>query len=244
MQFRNADYLFLFPLPIEASATLKRLKARRVARWKNGSCYRIEYRRYRCDVLVGGSAHRVVDAFRSWEQWSGFRTTCHLAELNIGLFGFAGGLATELKQGDLCWFEELHCLHEPVLSTEAQGFARPRQGKLLTSSTIVAQQRERVELRAQTQADAVDMEAYWIARELQSYGRQLSCCRVISDDGREDLPAWVVGLFEAKTSRQMIQRALVSVVTHREAARWLWRMKRAAGKLSRRLADEIEGIVG
>jgi|GEM_PF-2572598 hypothetical protein len=244
MQFRNTDYLFLFPLQIEASATLKRFKARRVARWKNGSCYRLEHSRYRCDVLVGGSAHRVVDAFRNWSEWSGLRTVRPSAEINIGLFGFAGALARELQQGDLCWFEEMHCLNEPVLSTEAKGFSRPRQGRLLTSTTIVAQQRERLELHARTQADAVDMEAYWIARELQTHGRKLSCCRAISDDGREDLPDWVVGLFEAKTSRQMIQRALVSMATHRQATRWLWKMNRVAKELSRRLADEIEGVVG
>lgn len=119
-----------------------------------------------------------------------------------------------------------------------------REGVLLTSPTVVARQGERLDLWSQTQADAVDMEAYWLARALQAHDQQLSCCRVISDDGREDLPDWVVRLLAAKTNMQTVQRVLQAVATQRQAARWMWKMNWESRRLSQRLADEVEDVLG
>ena len=243
MHQTRVDSLFIFPLKIEASATLKRFRARPIARWRYGKCYRIEIRNRWVDVVIGGVSRRPIEVFHQWQRSVEMSADHKLNECQIFLLGFAGALSAQLEQGDVRWFEELRCLDAPPIATQWNSVSQQRQGVLLTSSTMVAQQRERFDLRAKTQADAVDMEAYWLARELQAHDQQLSCCRVISDDGREDLPDWVVSLLEAKTNRQTVQRVLQAVTTHRQAARWLWKMNWVARRLSQRLADEVEEVL-
>lgn len=243
MDRTRADYLFIFPLKIEAAATLKRFRARLVARWRYGKCYRIEIRNRRVDLVIGGVSRRPIEVFHQWQRAVGISAHRSLSEYQICLLGFAGALSAQLEQGHVCWFEELRCLDAPPIATQCTSVARQRQGVLLTSPTMVAQQRERLDLWGKTQADAVDMEAYWLARELQAHDQKLSCCRVISDDGREDLPDWIVRLFEAKTKLETVQRVLEAVATHRQAARWMWKMNGLARTLSQRLADEVEEVL-
>lgn len=241
MNLAMADYLLIFPLKMEASASLKRFRARLVGRWRYGKCYRIAVRNKRVDLLIGGVSRGPIEVLYQWQRSVGNLSYRPFHEQPICLLGFAGALSEELGQGDVRWFEELRCLDEPGIATASTTVSRA--GVLLTSPTIVARQCERFELRLKTEADAVDMEAYWLARELEAHDQKLSCCRVISDDVGEDLPDWVVGLLEAKTSLQTVQRVLQAVTTHRQAARWMWRMQVAVRRLSERLAEEVEEML-
>lgn len=241
MHQTRAEHLFIFPLKMEASASLKRFRARLVAQWRCGKCYRIEVRNKRVDLLIGGVSRGPIEVLHHWQRSVGGSSHRPFHGQPICLLGFAGALSAQLEQGDIRWFEELRCLGEPGIATASTSVSR--QGVLLTSSTIVARRCERFELRAKTEADAVDMEAYWLARELQAHDQKLSCCRVISDDMRADLPEWVVGLLEARTSLQTVQRVLQAVTTHRQAARWMWKMHGEVRRLSQRLADEVEAVL-
>lgn len=213
-----------------------------MGRWGVGKCYRIEVRNKKVDLLLGGVSRGPIEILHQWQRSVGQSSDRKFNEQPICLLGFAGALSVELEQGDVRWFEELRCLDEPSIATASTVVSR--EGVLLTSPTVVARQGERLDLWSQTQADAVDMEAYWLARELQAHGQQLSCCRVISDDGREDLPDWVVRIFAAKTNMQTVQRVLQAVATQRQAARWMWKMNWESRRLSQRLADEVEEVLG
>lgn len=96
--------------------------------------------------------------------------------------GFAGGLNPELKTGDVILLTV-----DPALDRALVGFgARP--AKFWCASRIATTVAEKKKLRAETGADAVEMESEVIHAICRERGIPCATVRVISDTANEDLP--------------------------------------------------------
>lgn len=233
--------LLIFPLAIEAKATLRRLHARAAGRCGVGRRFVAGCENRRIEVLISGPGRRSSDSLSRWlELTQAVGVVNKNRGLRIAMFGFAGALSGSLTKGQICWFRDC-CLQDGSRSLALGGDKAGACGvSLLTSTELIFRTEQRHSLYGSTQAHAVDMEAYWLASALASQQRSLQCCRIISDDHAEDLPPWVGSLFAARSRwSQWYQAARIAVV-QRGGVGWLRQMKRSAEALSSSLADEVE----
>jgi adenosylhomocysteine nucleosidase len=112
--------------------------------------------------------------------------------------GFAGGLNPELKLGEIVFEisrsrgdetqikEKLETLH--VVSYETLVAAGAKPAKIFCADRIATTVAEKKKLRAETGADAVEMESAAIHAVCRERGIPCATVRVISDTANEDLP--------------------------------------------------------
>ena len=96
--------------------------------------------------------------------------------------GFAGGLNPELKLGDIIFETSDETLRTKLLGAEAKPL------KFFCADRIATTVAEKKKLRAETGADAVEMESAAIHAVCRGRGIPCATIRVISDGAREDLP--------------------------------------------------------
>jgi uridine phosphorylase len=98
--------------------------------------------------------------------------------------GFAGGLNLDLKPGDVVF--ELSTLNSQLSTCLLAAGAKP--AKFFCADRIATTVAEKKKLRAETGADAVEMESAAIAAVCRERGIPCTTLRVISDPANEDLP--------------------------------------------------------
>ncbi len=96
--------------------------------------------------------------------------------------GFAGGLHPDLKVGDVIF----STTEKDLVPSLEQAGAKP--AKIFCASRIAITVAEKQQLRANTQADAVEMESETIQIVCREHGIPCATVRVISDSAQEDLP--------------------------------------------------------
>ncbi len=113
-------------------------------------------------------------------------------------FGLAGGLAPDLRSGDIVLashvFEQskrhdVHTAwHSSMLSTAAK-MPRVRHGSITGHDAVVAKSTDKAALHASSGALAVDMESHIAALYAHKHGLPFAIVRVISDPVTRSLPA-------------------------------------------------------
>ena len=96
--------------------------------------------------------------------------------------GFAGGLNPDLKLGDIIFETSDETLRAKLLG------AGTKQLKIFCADRIATTVAEKKKLRAETGADAVEMESAAIHAVCRERGIPCATVRVISDTANEDLP--------------------------------------------------------
>lgn len=104
--------------------------------------------------------------------------------------GFAGALSTELSTTDVLFHADPD-MNDLEMRLRLAG-AQP--ARFACEPRVVVSSREKLELRIQTGADAVEMESGTIREICRSRGIRSATVRVISDDATEDLPLDFNGL--------------------------------------------------
>ena len=108
--------------------------------------------------------------------------------------GFAGGLVSGLKAGELVICRSLFHGQSPAIESAStlvelgKRIARPTEAGLVTVSRPASQRQQKEELAQKYSAQAVDMESYWIAAEAERHGIPCLVVRAISDPVDCDLP--------------------------------------------------------
>lgn len=113
-----------------------------------------------------------------------------LPDINPGLVltcGFAGALDADLKLGDVVF--EIAPDDDPLAElADALAAAGARPGKFFCADRVATTIAEKEKLRAETGADAVEMESAAIHAVCRERGVPCATVRVISDTAGEDLP--------------------------------------------------------
>jgi len=139
-------------------------------------------------------------------------------------WGVCGALEMQLQSGDIVlpshvidqyggsfscdssWREKLHqAFINANLSPAGQS------NSLLGSATIVTEVEDKISLWNKTQADAVDMESFTLARFAQQHNIPFVVVRAVADSADHSLPK--AAMFEAGQSKLSF-KTLISILTH------------------------------
>jgi uridine phosphorylase len=132
------------------------------------------------EFLAGGAS---VPASRAWPVEACSRLAGTLAPPDLVLTsGFAGGLNSDLKLGDVIFETADETLRAKLLGAGAKPL------KFFCADRIATTVAEKKKLRAETGADAVEMESAAIHAVCRERGIPCATVRVISDTANEDLP--------------------------------------------------------
>lgn len=230
-------------MSVEAAATVKRLKGRLVARDQLSCLYRCDQVGRGIEILITGTGKSAQHALLRWLLSRRSSNQCH-KKAKVAIFGFAGSLVPEIKYGDVHWFSDcgIEQVADPIRSSYCMDASVVLSGKLLTVPSVIASLDQRTHLQQRTGAIAVDMESYWLFKVLEEEQLEFGCCRIISDDLTEDIPACVIPLLEAPSRITQALLACRVAWKDRQAARWLMKMYRRSKILSSKLADEAEAF--
>jgi adenosylhomocysteine nucleosidase len=102
--------------------------------------------------------------------------------------GFAGGLNPDLKLGDVVFEIDNQSETPHGISSDRLAAADAKPAKIFCADRIATTVAEKNKLRAETGADAVEMESAAIHAVCRERGIPCATVRVISDTANEDLP--------------------------------------------------------
>jgi adenosylhomocysteine nucleosidase len=157
--------------------------------------------------------------------------------------GFAGALDPALARNTVLaasevrddagkrWSTNVGLVSEPPLP-------RVQNGVLVTVRHIVRTAKEKAVLRAQTGADAVDMETAAVAEVCAARGVPMLAFRVVSDEADYDLPPEVLSIF-GSTGSYRLGAALGAVWRRPSSIKDLWNLHLRALEAADRLADVV-----
>ncbi|MEQ8506049.1 MAG: hypothetical protein RIB80_12050 [Rhodospirillales bacterium] len=185
--------------------------------------------------------------------------------LGVLSFGLCGGLDPELKAGDLIVPARIIAAGGKSLTCDPDWSGRLEQAlgdevvrkeaTLAHSTAIVAGPRRKSVLRANTGADAVDMESYAVGQAARKAGRPFAVIRAVSDTAGTQLPEWTDEIVSATGGTDGV-RLLKNLARHpgdigkllslgRGSTRALKVLRRVAGRLGASFAfDEGRNSTG
>ena len=160
--------------------------------------------------------------------------------------GFCGALTPELKIGQIVVANEITNLSGDRLEVPLGMRSDPSRGlhvgRMLTVDRMVRSVAEKRDLAVATQAIAVDMETFEIARLCQERKIRFLAVRAVSDDVSTDLPAEVLSLVGETGSVRF--GAVIGALWKRPGRyKDMWRLRETAILAADRLARFLDGVV-
>lgn len=160
--------------------------------------------------------------------------------------GFAGGLQTGLKRGQIVVGERLVSGELPEIQIDLKMPADPTRGlhvgTLVTVDKVVRLASEKQALGQQYQALAVDMETYGVAAVCKQRHQKFLAIRVLTDDAETDLPPEVLSLL-GSTGNVRFGAVVASLWKRPGSATDMLQMREDANIAAKHLADFLDGIV-
>ncbi|MDZ4818917.1 MAG: hypothetical protein SGJ20_08100 [Planctomycetota bacterium] len=162
--------------------------------------------------------------------------------------GFAGGLHSELKRGDILLPDKLIDASGRQLSVDLKidqsGIGKDvHVGSLLTVDRVVTQPSEKLSLGQQHHALAVDMETYAVAQVCQQEKQPFIAIRVISDSVEDTLPRDIERLLRKPRLAQDVGAAAGGAIRRRASIKDLGKVLEQAVVSAERLAHFLEGMI-
>jgi adenosylhomocysteine nucleosidase len=160
--------------------------------------------------------------------------------------GFAGALDPALRRNDLVLPHEVIDSDGASIEIDAEipripGVQRTG-GRLLTVDRVIVHTAEKADLRAQRQADLVDMESWALAILARERALKFLSVRVVSDDASTELPAEVARLL-LQTGSYRLGVALRSIWHRPSVLKDFLRLHAQALEAADRLAKCIQRLV-
>ena len=196
-------------------------------------------------VLQTGMGHECVERALAWlGQAPRFGDVACRPRLVISA-GFAGGLANNLRAGDLVVATEVCtadgvCLPAPWPGVLTGAWnPEPQRGRILTVAEPVARSEQKVVMAQKYAALAVDMESALVARWCATKNIPFGCVRVISDDAHTSLsPELQTLLAQGQPSIwQLASAGVRSPRLLRELVRLAGQTRRAGTQLGKALGE-------
>lgn len=157
--------------------------------------------------------------------------------------GFAGGLAPQLRSGDLLMADHVMSRGGQRLSL---GMKPPSPlpagmhvGSLLTVDHVLASPKQKSEAFAETGALACDMETYAVAEVCAKMKTHLISVRIITDSASDELPPEVSRLLGQPTLAGKLGAAAAAVLKRPSTASDLWKLRSDATERGAQLAKFI-----
>lgn len=239
-----ADVGIVAALPLELGFFVDRLK--RVRKYKSAAS----------TVVEGEFDGKVVAVIYSGVGRSAARDATRLLIAGhrpnlIVSAGFAGGLDPDLTRGQVVVPREVVDVDGnrfPVEPIDPESI--PTQSppiRLLTVDAIARTPADKSKLRADFNADLIDMETSAVAAVCGDQGKRFFSIRVVGDDSAAELPAEVATMLNRSTSYQ-IGAAFRAIVRRPSAVKDFWTLHahaiEASDQLAKGLAKAISRVCG
>ncbi len=171
-------------------------------------------------------------------------------------FGLAGGLRPEAQPSDLVFCSSViaaangatgrACAADVRLLVRAEDVAAQRRlryvtGPCVTVSEVVTRPGDKARLGAAHQADAVEMESWWIAEAAAQKNVPFLAVRAISDSVDFRLPDTVSSLGDAHGNARPLA-VMAYLLTHPHHVPLLWRLRRHHLRATQNLASFLEAL--
>lgn len=159
-------------------------------------------------------------------------------------WGMAGSLNPDLAPGHLVIGSTVTPDHDPTMAlvTPPDRWGRPLAG----ATVLVATPGAKARLRAETGADAVDMETAALARAAAPHGLPVLAVRAIADPADRALPVFLAGVLDSR-GRPRPAALMAGLLGNPTALGALWRLRgdsRAAlATLARFAETDLDGVL-
>ncbi len=153
--------------------------------------------------------------------------------------GYGGGLAPELRAGDLVVAENFS---DPVWAARACRVLGCRVGRLVSVAEPVQTPQAKAALAAESGAMAVDQETEAVAALCEERGIPLLALRAITDTAGEHLPVPFEVCFDAATERPRVGALLGFLLRHPERVGPFLRFANRVARARTALADGVERL--
>ncbi|HEY1598703.1 MAG TPA: hypothetical protein VGG64_03830 [Pirellulales bacterium] len=159
--------------------------------------------------------------------------------------GFAGGLRSDLRRGDIVMVNEILDISGRLLSIDIQVPSAPgvHVGRLLTVDKIIRDPVEKAELGKTHAALAVDMESWAVGEVCRQDKVRFLAIRVISDTVEDALPEDLDRVIMQRTTAGRLGAAAGTLFRRPASIKDLLRLKEDALVASDRLAKFLSGTI-
>lgn len=147
--------------------------------------------------------------------------------------GYAGGLAPDLKVGDIRFIRKVYGPGKPIHFAIENIFTFP-EISLYTAENVVRFPEEKLKLHQESAVHMVEMETYYLAEELGLQNIPLTCLRVVLDTQQDHLQDY--GFFSPE-GEIFFRKLLKFILTKPQSIRQLAILQRKGSLASRKIAD-------
>jgi len=226
----SESVVILCAMPIEAQPIAKVLGLGKPQAFRGGRRWEKQSQRIPVTLLATGIGSRMAEAVQEIE-WA--------TETYVIIAGFSGGLAPELRVGDVLRPGSIHAPDAATITIDGP------DAPLLTVRKPPLTAQAKHQLHEEHSAAVVDMETFFAAEALRERGVTPGVIRVVSDTADQDLPPQVMDWLHADGTPRMA-RALMDCLRQPSLTATLNRLREhsaiAGNALAMAVKDRVDSL--